>query len=123
MTGAPFSHSVEPRILSVGQGRGQATSTKFEDRRSGRGRAQAARFSVAPSTSDDFGFMIGCDTGRMNTLVLYFSGGAFLIISALLSRHTSTYSHAGGVQYDRKRTRRLAAIALLVAALIFFALG
>jgi hypothetical protein len=59
----------------------------------------------------------------MNTLALYLVAGVFLGISALLGRHTSTYSHVGGSQYDRKRARRLAAITLLVAAIIFFALG
>jgi len=59
----------------------------------------------------------------MNTLVLYFVAGALLAVAALLGRHTSTYSHAGGSQYDRKRTRRLAAITLLTAAFIFFVLA
>jgi hypothetical protein len=59
----------------------------------------------------------------MNTLTLYFVAGALLTLSALLGRHTSTYSHAGGSQYDRKRARRLAAITLLVAAIIVFGLG
>ena len=59
----------------------------------------------------------------MNILMIYLVAGVFLGISALLARHTSTYSHAGGSQYDRKRNRRLAAITLFVAAVIFFALG
>ena len=59
----------------------------------------------------------------MNTFILYFAGMAALAISALLSWHTSTYSHAGGSAYERKRNRRLAAITFLVGAFIFFGLG
>jgi sugar phosphate permease len=59
----------------------------------------------------------------MNTLMLYFAALALLCASALLGWHTSTMSHVGGSAYDRKRNRRLAAIALLVGAVIFLALG
>jgi hypothetical protein len=55
--------------------------------------------------------------------MLYLIAVVFLSASALLGRHTSTYSHAGGSQYDRKRNRRLAAITLLVASIIFFGLA
>jgi hypothetical protein len=46
-----------------------------------------------------------------------------MAVSLFLNLNTSTYSHVGGSQYERKRARRTAAITLFVVAVIVMSMG
>jgi len=55
--------------------------------------------------------------------LFYVAAAAVMVISLSLGLNTSTYSDAGGSQYERKRARRTIAITLFVVSLIVLALG
>ena len=54
---------------------------------------------------------------------LYVTAAAAIVISLFLGLNTSTYSHVGGSQYERKRARRTIAITLFVISVILFVMG
>jgi uncharacterized membrane protein len=57
------------------------------------------------------------------TIIFYLGAGGLFVLGVLCMWHTSPYTRAGGNTYERRRTRRIAGVLLLIAGAIILGLG
>jgi hypothetical protein len=59
----------------------------------------------------------------MITIMFYLGALGLFGLGSLLIRHTSPYSRSGGAKYERKRTRKIVGVILLIAGVLLLGLG